>query len=183
MCLITTDSLFTVRERRKVEHPCSSASPEPNTLATWEDLLPACLCSGGKKRLHLQPYFHAASSRRPLYRKIRTECIEHETRPSPRRRSIFAKQISDFEGVSIVGDACDSANLRLAGIDQAAAIAIVKPNDLVNLQIGMLARRMQPSTHLVLHVLSDLLTVRLEDLFRTPTIYSTPALAAPTLAA
>ncbi|WP_129670410.1 TrkA family potassium uptake protein [Candidatus Chloroploca sp. Khr17] len=95
-------------------------------------------------------------------------------------------QIEDLEagGVRVLrGDAREAAVLEKAGIADAYAVAAVVGNDLVNLQIGMVARSLRPEVHLVLRVFSDVLAERLSGLFGINTVYSTSALAAPTLAA
>jgi Trk K+ transport system NAD-binding subunit len=96
----------------------------------------------------------------------------------------FSEQISDLEGVkTVIGDARDGATLQRAGVQQATTIAAVTADDLVNLQIGLAARRAHPHLHLVLRVFSDALAVKLGDLFRITTTYSTSELAGSTLAA
>lgn len=96
----------------------------------------------------------------------------------------FVARISRLDGITtIVGDAREGEVLRSAGIDQADSVAALTSNDLVNLQIGLAARRARADVHVVLRVFSDVLANRLADLFGIRTAYSTSALAAPTLAA
>jgi Trk K+ transport system NAD-binding subunit len=96
----------------------------------------------------------------------------------------FSKEISDLEGVkTILGDARDLAVLEQAEIQHATSIAAVTADDLINLEIGLAARRAHPHVHLVLRVFSDALAVKLGDLFHVSTTYSTSELAGSTLAA
>ena len=95
----------------------------------------------------------------------------------------FAQQISQIEGVTtVIGDACDPKVLQKAGIQNATTVAAVTSNDLVNLQIGLAARRERSSVHLVLRVFSDALANELSSLFNITTTFSTSELAGPTLA-
>lgn len=95
----------------------------------------------------------------------------------------FAQQISGLESVTtIIGDASDPQVLQRAGIQHATTVAAVTSNDLVNLQIGLAARRERSSVHLVLRVFSDALANELSSLFNIATTFSTSELAAPTLA-
>ncbi len=88
------------------------------------------------------------------------------------------------QGVRVLrGDARDPALLREAGIEQAAALAALYSDDLLNLHIGLAVRSRYPQVHLVLRVFSDVLADRLADLFGIQTAFSTSALAAPSLVA
>jgi Trk K+ transport system NAD-binding subunit len=96
----------------------------------------------------------------------------------------FSKQIRGLEGVRrIIGDARDIETLQKAAVHQATTIAAVTSDDLVNLQIGLAARRAHPHLHLVLRVFSDTLAEKLGELFHISTTYSTSELAGSTLAA
>jgi Trk K+ transport system NAD-binding subunit len=83
----------------------------------------------------------------------------------------------------IFGDARNPEVLRQAGVTSASALAALTSDDLVNLQIGLAARRECDDVHLVLRVFSDALADKLVDMFGIHTTYSTSGLAAPTLAA
>ena len=88
------------------------------------------------------------------------------------------------QGIRVLrGDARDPVLLREAGIEEAAALAALYSDDLLNLQIGLAVRSMYPDVHLVLRVFSDVLADRLVDLFGIHTAFSTSALAAPSLVA
>ncbi|RRR74287.1 MAG: potassium transporter TrkA [Candidatus Viridilinea halotolerans] len=102
-------------------------------------------------------------------------------RPDTASRMLVALK---HQGIRVIqGDARDPELLEAAGIAQACTVAAVVSDDLTNLQVGLAARKLQPSVHLVLRVFSDVLAERLATLFGINTTYSTSALAAPTLAA
>jgi Trk K+ transport system NAD-binding subunit len=99
-------------------------------------------------------------------------------------RPDFPQRISQLDGVTIIlGDARDPEVLRAAGIEQAYSVAALTSDDLLNLQIGLAARRLRADVHVVLRVFSDVLAQKLADMFGIRTIYSTSSLAGPTLAA
>ncbi|HJZ47681.1 MAG TPA: NAD-binding protein [Roseiflexaceae bacterium] len=116
----------------------------------------------------------------------------HQLSPRPRivvvrlsdGRPDFLHRISQLEGVTtIIGDAREPAMLRAAGIERAYSVAALTSDDLLNLQIGLAARRTRADVHIVLRVFSDVLAEKLADMFGIRTIYSTSALAGPALAA
>jgi Trk K+ transport system NAD-binding subunit len=116
----------------------------------------------------------------------------HRMRPRPRivvirlddGRADLASRIGQLDDVTIlVGDARDPNVLRAAGIERAYTIAALTSDDLLNLHVGLAARRERADVHVVLRVFSDALAEKLADMFGIRTIYSTSALAAPTLAA
>ncbi|MBC8077854.1 MAG: NAD-binding protein, partial [Chloroflexales bacterium] len=87
-------------------------------------------------------------------------------------------------GVGVVqGDARTPGVLQRAGVDRAYSVVAVTGSDLLNIQIGLAARRARPDIHVVLRVFSDVLAERLAAFFGIHTAYSTSELAAPTLAA
>jgi Trk K+ transport system NAD-binding subunit len=99
-------------------------------------------------------------------------------------RPDFPQRISLLEGVTtIIGDAREPDVLCAAGIDRAYSVAALTSDDLLNLQIGLAARRARPDVHVVLRVFSDVLAKKLADMFGIRTIYSTSGLAGPALAA
>ena len=116
----------------------------------------------------------------------------HQRRPCPRIVVIrlgdghteFPQRISELDGVTtIIGDAREASVLCAAGLDRAYSVAALTSDDLLNLQIGLAARQQRPDVHVVLRVFSDALASKLTDMFGIHTIYSTSALAGPTLAA
>ena len=99
-------------------------------------------------------------------------------------RPDFPHRISQLDGVTtLLGDAREPEVLRAAGIERAYTVAALTSDDLLNLQIGLAARRARPDVHVVLRVFSDVLAEKLADMFGIRTIYSTSGLAGPTLAA
>jgi Trk K+ transport system NAD-binding subunit len=116
----------------------------------------------------------------------------HQLNPRPRivvvrlgdGRPDFPQRISQLDGVTtIVGDAREPDVLRAAGIERAYSVAALTSDDLLNLQIGLAARRARADVHIVLRVFSDVLAEKLADMFGIRTIYSTSGLAGPALAA
>jgi Trk K+ transport system NAD-binding subunit len=98
--------------------------------------------------------------------------------------SPFAKKVSGLEGVTLVrGDIRDREVLESSGLDRAYSVAALTSNDLVNLQVGLAARRARPDVHVVLRVFSMALAEELAHLFGIHTTYSTSELAGQTLAA
>jgi Trk K+ transport system NAD-binding subunit len=99
-------------------------------------------------------------------------------------RPDFPHRISQLDGVTtIIGDAREPEVLRAAGIERAYSVAALTSGDLLNLQIGLAARRARPDVHVVLRVFSDVLAEKLADMFGIRTIYSTSDLAGPALVA
>jgi Trk K+ transport system NAD-binding subunit len=99
-------------------------------------------------------------------------------------RPDFLQRISQLDGVAtIVGDAREPEVLRAAGLERAYTVAALTSDDLLNLQIGLSARRARADVHVVLRVFSDVLAQKLADMFGIRTIYSTSSLAGPALAA
>ncbi|HEU5102648.1 MAG TPA: NAD-binding protein [Roseiflexaceae bacterium] len=116
----------------------------------------------------------------------------HKLQPRPRivvvrlgdGRPDFPHRINQLDGVTtIIADAREPDVLREAGIERAYAVAALTSDDLLNLQIGLAARRARADVHVVLRVFSDVLAEKLADMFGIRTIYSTSGLAGPALAA
>jgi Trk K+ transport system NAD-binding subunit len=96
----------------------------------------------------------------------------------------FTEQAASLPGIEFIqGDARKNSVLRQAGIDHALAVAAVTSDDLINLQIGLEARRIRPDVHVVLRVFNEALAQKLPYLFGIHTAYSTSDLASTTLAA
>lgn len=84
----------------------------------------------------------------------------------------------------IHGDARDSIILKQAGVDRARALMAGINNDLLNIEIGLAARRIRPDLHVVLRIFHEQLDRNLESsTFGANTAFSSSALSAPTLAA
>ncbi|MFN8569240.1 MAG: NAD-binding protein [Kouleothrix sp.] len=99
-------------------------------------------------------------------------------------RADFAQRVSRIPGVRVLlGDARDPEVLRAAGIERAYTVAALTSDDLLNLQIGLAARRLRADVHVVQRAFSDALAQKLADMFGIRTVFSTSALASATLAA
>ncbi len=98
-------------------------------------------------------------------------------------RNTFIEELQELGVRIVIGDAREASVLQTAGIERAYSVAALTANNLVNLQIGLVARQIRPDVHLVLRVFSDVLAERLAPLFGIHTVFSASALAAPTLAA
>lgn len=98
-------------------------------------------------------------------------------------RAPFVSELRQL-GVRLVqGDARQPEVLHEAGIDHAHAVVAVTGNNLSNIQVCMLARRLCPTIDVVLRVFSDVLAEELDEVFGAYTAFSTSALAASTMAA
>ena len=95
---------------------------------------------------------------------------------------LFIEEVQALGVRIIYGDARRAQILKRAGIDTACSVVAATSDDLVNLQIGLTARRLCHDVDLVLRVFSDTLAERLTALFGHYTTFSIAALAAPTLA-
>ncbi len=99
-------------------------------------------------------------------------------------RADFSQRISQLVGVeTVIGDARDPEVLRQAGIEHAYTVAALTSDDLLNLHIGLAARRVRADVHVVQRAFSQALAEKLDDMFGIRTVYSTSGLASPTLAA
>ena len=102
----------------------------------------------------------------------------------PGDAATLVRKTLPLENVTIVeGDARNPDVLAQAGLVRAFSVVAVTSDDLINLQVGLAARRVRPNVHLVLRTFSDVLAERLTEMFGIRTTYSTSALAGPTLAA
>jgi Trk K+ transport system NAD-binding subunit len=82
------------------------------------------------------------------------------------------------------GDALNEETLRLAGLWRARGLIAATSNDLLNIKMGLEARRLRPELHVVLRVFNEQLDRSLEKTrFGHNTVFSSSALAAPTMAA
>ncbi len=97
--------------------------------------------------------------------------------------SEFVARALTLKAPVVIGDARELATLRQAGLKHARAIIASVNNDLINIEIALAARAGHPGIHTVLRVFSEELDRNLEQRFGLNTAFSTPALAAPTLAA
>ncbi|NJO05587.1 MAG: potassium transporter TrkA [Chloroflexaceae bacterium] len=84
----------------------------------------------------------------------------------------------------IKGDARNPRTLQQAGVVRASGVIAGVNNDLLNIEIGLAARRLRPDIRVVLRIFSDKMDERLEQSrFGPNSAFSSSALAAPTLAA
>jgi Trk K+ transport system NAD-binding subunit len=116
----------------------------------------------------------------------------HAMQPRPRivvlrldqARADFPQRIAELEGVeTVIGDARELDALLRAGLERAYSIAALTSDDLLNLQISLVAQRVRPDIKIVVRVFSDVLAERLSEIFGIRAVYSTSGLASPTLTA
>jgi Trk K+ transport system NAD-binding subunit len=82
------------------------------------------------------------------------------------------------------GNALNEETLRQAGLWRARGLVAATSNDLLNIKMGLEARRLNPGLHVVLRVFNEQLDRSLEkNRFGYNTVFSSSALAAPTMAA
>jgi Trk K+ transport system NAD-binding subunit len=82
------------------------------------------------------------------------------------------------------GNALNEETLRQAGLWRARGLIAATSNDLLNIKMGLEARRLRPDLHVVLRVFNEQLDRSLEKTrFGYNTVFSSSALAAPTMAA
>lgn len=88
------------------------------------------------------------------------------------------------DGVAVVhGDATQAEVLERANVARARAILALTDNDLVNLEVALNAREVNPKLRVVLRMFNERLGQRLVQQFGFDAVYSTSALAAPSFAA
>lgn len=100
-----------------------------------------------------------------------------------RTKGPFLEEIHQYDLRIVHGDARIPDVLNEAGIASAYSVAAVTSDNLTNIQIGLVARRLRPDIDVVLRVFSAVLAEQLDSIFGTYTAFSTSALAAPTMAA
>ncbi|HEU5086074.1 MAG TPA: NAD-binding protein, partial [Roseiflexaceae bacterium] len=83
----------------------------------------------------------------------------------------------------VVGDAREPTTLRRAGLGRARAIVAAIHDDLVNIEIALTVRSLEPDVRVILRVFNDELDANLERALGRNTAFSASALAAPTYAA
>lgn len=98
--------------------------------------------------------------------------------------SEFVRRTMQLKVPVVHGDALEEPILAQAGLWRSHALVVATSNDLLNIKIGLEARRIRPALHVVLRVFNDQLDRNLEQTqFGPNTVFSSSALAAPTLAA
>lgn len=83
----------------------------------------------------------------------------------------------------LIGDARREALLQEAGVDHAAAVIACTDDDLVNLEVCVDARKLNPGVRLVMRMFDQSMAKKLGDAFSVESSFSTSALAAPIFAA
>ena len=82
---------------------------------------------------------------------------------------MFAELVALLPRIEFIhADARKASVLRQAGVDRALAVTAVTSDDLVNLQIGLEARRLRSDVHVVLRVFNDTLGTEASVPFRDP---------------
>lgn len=83
----------------------------------------------------------------------------------------------------VIGDARRESLLRDLGIDHAACVIACTDDDLVNLEVGLDARQINPNIRLVMRFFDQSMAKKLGKAFAVDSIFSTSALSAPLFAA
>ncbi len=91
----------------------------------------------------------------------------------------FRTRLEELDIRVLEGDARDVADLHAAGLDTAAALAIVEEDDVANLHSALAARGARADVRLVVRMFNQDLGARLETLFPDARIMSASAIAAP----
>jgi Trk K+ transport system NAD-binding subunit len=82
----------------------------------------------------------------------------------------------------VVGDAADAEILRQVGAERAQAVVVATNNDLVNVEIAMNVRQLQPEIRVVLRMFDGDLAQRMGALLGVSNAFSASAIAAPAFA-
>lgn len=96
--------------------------------------------------------------------------------------SEFVERAINLKVPVVVGDAREALTLRRAGLLRARAVVAAIGDDLLNVEIALTARAIQPTARVVLRVFGDELDRNLERSLGRNTAFSASALAAPTFA-
>lgn len=83
----------------------------------------------------------------------------------------------------VIGDARRESLIRELGLDHAACVVACTDDDLVNLEVGLDARQMNPNIRLVMRFFDQSMAKKLGKAFSVDSIFSTSALSAPLFAA
>ncbi len=101
----------------------------------------------------------------------------------PRWENAFVARALALRVPVVVGDAREPTALRRAGLIHARAVVAAIDNDLLDVEIALAARAIQPGIRVILRAFSEQLDRNLERHFGVNSVFSTSALAAPTFAA
>jgi Trk K+ transport system NAD-binding subunit len=95
-----------------------------------------------------------------------------------------ARHLAEEEGVRIVaGDARASSVLREAGLDRARSIVIATANDVVNLEVALIAEADDADVRIIVRMFNPAIAQQLEAQYPRWKVLSVPDLCAPTLIA
>lgn len=95
----------------------------------------------------------------------------------------FVARVRQMDVPVIIGDAQSSQTLLSAGIERASSIIASIDGDLLNLEIILEARRLNPTIPVVLRAFNEFFDRGIDESFGVNTAFSASALAAPTFAA
>ncbi|MBI3722592.1 NAD-binding protein, partial [bacterium] len=95
----------------------------------------------------------------------------------------FSSVLEKYEIPIIIGDARRDDVLEKAGVRNARTILALTNDDLVNIEVALNARELNPSIKVVLRMFDEHLAARIERAFDFQAVFSTTALAAPSFAA
>jgi len=100
------------------------------------------------------------------------------------KHSAFSERVTNKLRVPIItGDARQTETLKQAGIERAHAVLPCTSNDLINLEIALNARELNPAVSVVMRMFEPELAAKVSKGFGLGTAFSTAALAAPAFAA
>lgn len=97
--------------------------------------------------------------------------------------SEFVAEIEDLDVPVVVGDATKPVVLKRANVEGARAILVLTDDDLVNLDVGLAAREVNPGIKVVLRLFDESLADKVKRALGVEAAFSTSALAAPAFAA
>ena len=92
------------------------------------------------------------------------------------------KSVDDMSVPLLKTDARSREAMLKAGVDRAEAVIICTNDDLLNLQIGMLAREVNPRIRVVMRLYDEDFGRQVRDKFDVEAVFSTSAIAAPAFA-
>lgn len=95
----------------------------------------------------------------------------------------LARQVQDWNVPIIQGDALKHDVLRKAGLERAHTIVLATSDDIMNLQIAIHARAVNPRARTIVRLFDDEFAREVVSAFGITSAYSASALAAPTFAA
>src|SRR5215212_2680572 len=92
--------------------------------------------------------------------------------------------LTGLRGVRVIrADRLDESTFRAAGLAGAAALALVMPDDVVNLHAALCAQAVEPDLRLVIRIVNSGLGYGVRRLFEDCAVLSDAAMAAPAFAA